>query len=44
MDALAEVFVKMTYQGVETSGRGTAQDVSRSISKGYINAVNRVLL
>ena len=42
MDALAQVFVKMKYQGVETSGRGLDQDVLEASAKAYLNAVNRV--
>ena len=42
-DALAQVFVKMKYQGVETSGRGLAQDVLEASAKAYLNAVNRVI-
>ncbi len=44
MDALAQVFVKMKYQGVETSGRGLDQDVLEASAKAYLNAVNRVLI
>ena len=43
-DALAQVFVKVIYQGVETSGRGLAQDVLEASAKAYLNAVNRVIL
>ena len=42
-DALAQVFVKMKYQDVETSGRGLAQDVLEASAKAYLNAVNRVI-
>ncbi|ASV68795.1 2-isopropylmalate synthase [Cytobacillus sp. FSL W7-1323] len=42
-DALAQVFVKLAYQGVETSGRGLAQDVLEASAKAYLNAVNRVI-
>ncbi|MED4015655.1 MULTISPECIES: 2-isopropylmalate synthase [Sutcliffiella] len=41
-DALANVFVKVLYNGVESSGRGTAQDVLEASARAYINAVNRV--
>lgn len=44
MDALAQVFVKMKYQGVETSGRGLDQDVLEASAKAYLNAVNRVII
>jgi len=43
-DALAEVYVKLRYQGVEATGRGTAQDVLEASAKAYINAVNRVII
>lgn len=42
-DALAQVFVKMKYQDVESSGRGLAQDVLEASAKAYLNAVNRVI-
>ncbi len=42
-DALAQVFVKMKYKDVETSGRGLAQDVLEASAKAYLNAVNRVI-
>jgi 2-isopropylmalate synthase len=41
-DALAEVHVKMTVNGVPVSGRGSAQDVLEASAKAFINAVNRV--
>lgn len=44
MDALAQVFVKMNYQGTETTGRGLDQDVLEASAKAYLNAVNRVIL
>ncbi|WP_110927117.1 2-isopropylmalate synthase [Bacillus massiliglaciei] len=44
MDALAQVFVKLNYGGVESSGRGLDQDVLEASAKAYLNAVNRVLL
>jgi 2-isopropylmalate synthase len=44
MDALAQVFVKMNYQGTETSGRGLDQDVLEASAKAYLNAVNRVII
>lgn len=43
-DALAEVFVKVKFNDVTSSGRGTAQDVLEASAKAYINAVNRILL
>ncbi|WP_273853342.1 2-isopropylmalate synthase [Guptibacillus spartinae] len=42
-DALAEVHVRAMYNGVESNGRGTAQDVLESSAIAYLNAVNRVL-
>ncbi|MEH7108514.1 MULTISPECIES: 2-isopropylmalate synthase [Bacillaceae] len=41
-DALAEVHVKMNVNGVNVSGRGSAQDVLEASAKAFINAVNRV--
>lgn len=43
-DALAQVYVKVMYQGKETSGRGLAQDVMEASAKAYLNAINRVLI
>ncbi|WP_050615963.1 2-isopropylmalate synthase [Bacillus testis] len=42
-DALAQVYVKMNYGGMETSGRGLAQDVLEASAKAYLNAINRVI-
>ena len=42
-DALAQVFVKLKYKGIESSGRGLAQDVLEASAKAYLNAVNRVI-
>ncbi|MBN8209934.1 2-isopropylmalate synthase [Bacillus sp. NTK071] len=42
-DALAEVHVRVTYNGVESNGRGTAQDVLESSAIAYLNAINRIL-
>ncbi|ETI70872.1 2-isopropylmalate synthase [Neobacillus vireti] len=41
-DALAEVHVKMTVNGTDVSGRGSAQDVLEASGKAFLNAVNRV--
>ncbi|WLD93681.1 2-isopropylmalate synthase [Alkalihalobacillus sp. AL-G] len=41
-DALAEVFVQVKYNEIESSGRGTAQDVLEASARAYINGVNRV--
>lgn len=41
-DALAEANVKLTVNGVNVSGRGSAQDVLEASGKAFINAVNRV--
>ncbi|ANB59982.1 2-isopropylmalate synthase [Anoxybacteroides amylolyticum] len=43
-DALAQVFVKVRVHEIETSGRGTAQDVLEASAKAYINAVNRIFM
>lgn len=40
-DALAEVYVRLEYDGENTSGRGTAQDVLEASARAYLNAVNR---
>lgn len=42
-DALAQVYVKLTYLDIETSGRGLAQDVLEASAKAYLNAVNRAI-
>jgi 2-isopropylmalate synthase len=42
-DALAQVYVRIRYQGTEAAGRGTAQDVLEASAKAYLNAVNRVI-
>lgn len=42
-DALAEVYVNVKYDGVESSGRGTAHDVLEASAKAYINAINRTI-
>jgi len=42
-DALAEVHVKMTVDGTQVSGRGSAQDVLEASAKAFLNTVNRVL-
>ena len=42
-DALAQVFVKMSCSGMDSSGRGLAQDVLEASAKAYLNAINRVL-
>ncbi|CAM3749469.1 2-isopropylmalate synthase [Mesobacillus zeae] len=42
-DALAQVYVKLRYAEMETSGRGLAQDVLEASAKAYLNAVNRVI-
>ncbi|OZI10563.1 2-isopropylmalate synthase [Bacillaceae bacterium SAS-127] len=42
-DALAEVYVRVNYNGIESSGRGMAQDVLEASARAYLNAVNRVL-
>jgi 2-isopropylmalate synthase len=43
-DALADAFVKVIYQGNESGGRGSAQDVLEASAKAYLNAINRVLV
>ncbi|MCF6139514.1 2-isopropylmalate synthase [Pseudalkalibacillus berkeleyi] len=41
-DALAEVYVQVTYNDHQSSGRGTAQDVLEASARAYLDAVNRV--
>ncbi|TCP28925.1 2-isopropylmalate synthase [Scopulibacillus darangshiensis] len=43
-DALADVYVNIIYAGVESGGRGSAQDVLEASAKAYLNAVNRVIV
>ncbi|MDQ0257274.1 2-isopropylmalate synthase [Evansella vedderi] len=40
-DALAEVHIKMSVNGTQVSGRGSAQDVLEASAKAFLNAVNR---
>jgi 2-isopropylmalate synthase len=42
-DALAQVFVKLECTGIETSGRGLAQDVLEASARAYLNAINRII-
>jgi 2-isopropylmalate synthase len=42
-DALAQVYVKIRYRNMETSGRGLDQDVLEASAKAYLNAVNRII-
>ncbi|MBN9653962.1 2-isopropylmalate synthase [Halobacillus litoralis] len=42
-DALAEVHVQLTVDGVKASGRGSAQDVLEASAHAFLNAVNRTL-
>jgi 2-isopropylmalate synthase len=41
-DALAEVYVRIDYNGNVSNGRGTAQDVLEASARAYLNAVNRL--
>ncbi|WP_251550897.1 2-isopropylmalate synthase [Neobacillus muris] len=43
-DALAEAHVKMTVNGTNVSGRGSAQDVLEASGRAFLNAVNRMFL
>ncbi len=43
-DALAEVYVKIRYDGQVSSGRGIEHDVLEASAKAYLDAVNRCLL
>ncbi|QAS51554.1 2-isopropylmalate synthase [Halobacillus litoralis] len=42
-DALAEVHVQLTVDGMKASGRGSAQDVLEASAHAFLNAVNRTL-
>ncbi|REJ10876.1 2-isopropylmalate synthase [Halobacillus trueperi] len=42
-DALAEVHVQLTVDGIKASGRGSAQDVLEASAHAFLNAVNRTL-
>ncbi len=42
-DALAQVYVRVTVNGKETSGRGIAQDVLEASAKAYLNAVSQAV-
>ncbi|MFC4404752.1 2-isopropylmalate synthase [Gracilibacillus xinjiangensis] len=42
-DALAEVHVSLTVDGVSVSGRGSAQDVLEAAVQAYLNGVNRAI-
>jgi len=43
-DALAEAVINLTFNGEDLVGRDSAQDVLEASAKGYLNAVNRILL
>ncbi|MBD1381169.1 2-isopropylmalate synthase [Metabacillus arenae] len=43
-DALAQVYVKVNFNGLESSGRGMAQDVLEASAKAYLNAINRIVV
>ncbi|MED3652993.1 2-isopropylmalate synthase [Heyndrickxia sporothermodurans] len=43
-DALADAYVKVKYDGIESGGRGSAQDVLEASARAYLNAVNRVIV
>jgi 2-isopropylmalate synthase len=43
-DALAEVYVKLNYDGHISSGRGIEHDVLEASAKAYLDAVNRSLI
>ncbi len=42
-DALAEVHVSLTVDGIAVSGRGSAQDVLEAAVQAYLNGVNRAI-
>ncbi|MCL6600917.1 MAG: 2-isopropylmalate synthase, partial [Alicyclobacillus macrosporangiidus] len=43
-DALAEVYVKVQYRGVTSSGRGIDNDVLSASAKAFLDAINRAAL
>lgn len=43
-DALAEVYVKVAYQGLTSRGRGVDNDVVVASAKAYVDALNRIAL
>lgn len=43
-DALANAFVRVNYDGKESGGRGSAQDVLEASAKAYLDAVNRMIV
>ncbi|MCL6516088.1 2-isopropylmalate synthase [Alicyclobacillus sp.] len=43
-DALAEVYVKVQYHGVTSSGRGIDNDVLSASAKAFLDAINRAAL
>jgi 2-isopropylmalate synthase len=43
-DALAQVYVRVKFNGEDSLGRATAQDVLEASAKAYVNAINRILL
>ncbi|MDQ0188956.1 2-isopropylmalate synthase [Alicyclobacillus cycloheptanicus] len=43
-DSLAEVYVKVGYQGMVGSGRGVDNDVLAASAKAFLDAINRIAL
>jgi 2-isopropylmalate synthase len=41
-DALAEVFVKVSYEGMTANGRGVDHDVLGASTKAYLDGINRL--
>jgi 2-isopropylmalate synthase len=42
-DSLAEVYVKVSYLGKTSSGRGIDNDVLSASAKAYLDAINRIV-
>lgn len=42
-DALADAYVKVKYEDIESGGRGSAQDVLEASAKAFLNAINRAI-
>lgn len=43
-DALGEVFVKVRWHGLVSTGRGVDSDVVLASAKAYVDALNRILI
>ncbi|MDP9074286.1 MAG: 2-isopropylmalate synthase [Actinomycetota bacterium] len=43
VDALGDVIIQLTADGIRVSGRGVSTDVVEAAARGYLNAVNKVV-